>query len=373
MVLAHPFRGLRPTDVWDDVDHLQPRSSGFDKALDGAQQDLRARQGDGRLRLDHAPTATAMWIDQPDVADHSRVHRTAGVVLVSEIRSHGPDAVLAHEHTFPEPVARRVRTRNTLAVETVPTLVLLREPVRELSDLLSTLKTGTLQRQDAEADHHAVVLDPEQSRDVAEACKGTAALIADGHHRIAAATSPDAMASGTGLTWLVAADHPAQLSPVHRMLHGLPTDSVRRLRSHGLECIPADARPSSDALVLVLPEGAFQLEVRPGSDAAHAVTALPTPLRRLPVALGHHILHRVLELGTRRDRVRTTTSSEEAVASVVDVTTGNGALLACGPTLEQVWAAAEQGIRMPPKATWFTPKPISGAVLRPLDQESRDG
>ena len=56
----------------------------------------------------------------------------------------------------------------------------------------------------------------------------------------------------------------------------------------------------------------------------------------------------------------------EAAKLVADGEAGAAFLLA-PPTFESVRSIAEVGEAMPPKSTFFVPKPRTGIVLRPLD------
>lgn len=372
MVIALPFRGLRPRR-WEPVGHLQPRSAGFEQALASAEADVRARLADERLALDTAPSATAFWVDdRVDGVDH----HTAGILVGLRVDARGGDAVLAHERTFPGPVHRRVVTRNRLGIEPTPTLVVLRDPVPALATLLdearSAARSATSDLLVAEAAggrHHALPCDLPD--DVTRALRGVPALVADGHHRIAAACHPEARDRGTILAWLVAAERAPRLHPVHRIVASLPVDAERLLLDAGVRVDPveglADGRvvPDGRAPVLVTRQGAWHLSVESGGRAAALLGELHPTVRNLPVALVQVVLGDVLGIGTRREEMGTTIDADLACSDVAGGA-ADAAVLACGPRLEDVWRAAEAGVLLPAKATWFAPKPYAGAVMRPL-------
>lgn len=367
MVVAWPFAGIRPTR-WELLDHLQPRSARFESDLPSAVADLAARRDDGRLRDDEAPSGSALRATQ--VVD-GVAHTASGIVLAIDVTAGDRDVVLAHEHTFPEPVERRVRTREALRAETVPSMLLLRRDVPGLRDVLTAaIEDEPLRLSTPGSDQLLGRIDEAAARDVAERLRGIPALIADGHHRVAAATASH-LQPGTTLAWLAGPTTAPALLPVHRMLHGLPTEVWRRLESAGivLEPLPPAAHP--EVLVLVTADRACGLSVRLGSAAHRARRDWHPALAKLPVLLGEHVLHAILGLGRGRDAVATTTDAVAAVAAVADGV-AEGALLGCGPHLDEVWAAADLGLRLPPKATWFTPKPLSGGILRPLQDAPRE-
>jgi uncharacterized protein (DUF1015 family) len=62
---------------------------------------------------------------------------------------------------------------------------------------------------------------------------------------------------------------------------------------------------------------------------------------------------------------------QHGVAEVLDVLRaepGASAILIRPTSLEQIERTAREGVLMPPKSTFFTPKLRTGLVLRPLDE-----
>jgi len=66
------------------------------------------------------------------------------------------------------------------------------------------------------------------------------------------------------------------------------------------------------------------------------------------------------------DRLAYTVNEEEACAQVV-AGEAQAAFILNATRIEQVWAAAERGLTMPQKSTYFYPKLLSGLVINPLD------
>jgi hypothetical protein len=67
------------------------------------------------------------------------------------------------------------------------------------------------------------------------------------------------------------------------------------------------------------------------------------------------------------DGIRYTPRTGEAV-SEVDQGQADVAFILREPRIEDVFAVARQGRRMPPKSTYFYPKPLSGLVFHPLER-----
>ena len=65
------------------------------------------------------------------------------------------------------------------------------------------------------------------------------------------------------------------------------------------------------------------------------------------------------------DGIRYTPRLDEALA-VVDGGTADAAFVLRRPRVEDVFASARRGARMPPKSTYFFPKPLSGVLFHPI-------
>ena len=65
------------------------------------------------------------------------------------------------------------------------------------------------------------------------------------------------------------------------------------------------------------------------------------------------------------DGIRYTPSLEEAVAEV-DSEAVDAAFILRRPRVEDVFAVARRGEPMPPKSTYFFPKPLSGLLFHPV-------
>jgi hypothetical protein len=150
--------------------------------------------------------------------------------------------------------------------------------------------------------------------------------------------------------------------PIHRLITGLPVDldlmdaltpwfEVRPLDAP-VDAHVADRMTAEGALCLVLPDRAALLVPRP--DAMRDVRDLDSS--RLDVALAglppheltfQHGIEHIVERVQRR----------EAQAGV----------LLRPVRVPQIAEIAEGGDRMPPKSTYFHPKPSTGAVFRSFD------
>lgn len=199
----------------------------------------------------------------------------------------------------------------------------------------------------------------EQTR-LTAALRAETLVIADGHHRYAAARELFQEQPGTGwdrtLVMLVdQSDTPLQLGAIHRAVTGLTLTTVE---TAALERGDDFRRHRTQAEALDLLEHALVLH-----DGLHWATLRPrdaAPL--LVVSLHDDLLPAWGVAESRLDHHHTAAGALEAA--------GKGlAVLLPAPTFDQVADAAARGVLLPPKATSFQPKPHLGAIMRDLRDE----
>ncbi|HVL88896.1 MAG TPA: DUF1015 domain-containing protein [Actinomycetota bacterium] len=235
-------------------------------------------------------------------------------------------------------------------------------------------------------DHRAWrISDQERIKAVAAALAGAKTVIADGHHRYrtAEAYKEERRADdGPGpwdrmLLYLVDAerDGPALL-PIHRVVHDLAVeDALDKLSEHfEVEEVPA-ADPDELALLvnrrraegrsyaLLGPKSSWIVTLRDEKVAAQATEGDHSDAwRDLDVAVLHSLVFEQILGGAAATYVHHPAEAEEAVQ------TGEATfavLLARTPTAA-VREIAEAKDSMPPKSTFFIPKPRTGIVIRSL-------
>lgn len=300
---------------------------------------------------------------------------TTGVIGALGLAGPGEeDDVLPHEQTLPKPRSDRLdllrATRANLS------------PIWGLS--MATGVTATFDPTDDEpvADgydddgvrHQLWVLsDPDAVGAVRDAIAAAPVVLADGHHRYETARAYQAerrrAAEGApGLYDLVMAlvvelaEDQLSVGPIHRTVSGLPEafDLVGAL-SEWFDVVRAGAADErtlgalSDARSLALVAGGQaylllpheDLQEQPGNDLDSNLIA--GVLDRLPP---HEVAHR------------------HSVAEAVDALAagdGQAAFLLRPVTVAQIEQWAKERRRMPPKTTYFSPKPRTGMVFRSLD------
>jgi uncharacterized protein (DUF1015 family) len=338
---------------------------------EAADRMLRRLRSEGVLVTDDAPGFYVYRMVYED--ERGRTRHTTGVLGALELSRPGEGGILPHEHTTPKAKSDR--------------LDLLRSTRHNLSPIWGlSLGQGLTQlcepsgEPDAEAtDEDGVrhqlwrLTDPVRVGAIRALVGEHPVVIADGHHRYETSLAyrdERRAVDGEGGPWDLTLAYVVELTddelavrPIHRLLHGQPrsTDLVDALTLALFDGEPTEAdielpdrMAAAGALGLVLPGGdAYLLTPRPGAfpdamadlDSARIALAVET-LPGIEVEYQH---------GTEivLDRV----ASGEAMAGVLLRPAG----------VPQIEATAHTGVRMPPKTTFFWPKPRTGFVFRALD------
>jgi uncharacterized protein (DUF1015 family) len=308
----------------------------------------------------------------------------------------GSAAVLPHEDTFAPAVAGRAALLAATHTDLEP-IVLAHDPDPQVAALTRQVGAAppALEVADPDGVVHRLwrVTDPGLLHRLTRALAGTRAVIADGHHRFAAAREHVASLhhdlgqdhshedSGHGrVLALLTPMGPGglQVRAIHRVVPDLPMNEALARARRGFqvrEIDPAGRDVRSAAMQWAAGVGGPAFLVTDGvrlaelSDPAPEMTAAvpaeaPAAWRGLDVVLAHAAL--VTGLWNRPDdpeSVLVAHDVDEALR-LADERAGV-ALLLRSPSPADVAAVARAGARMPRKSTLFVPKPRTGLVLRP--------
>jgi uncharacterized protein (DUF1015 family) len=356
------------------------------RSAERAAATLHTWQRDGVLDRDSRP---ALWLYelQPPGGTPATIGWLGAVALPPA----GSGAVLPHEDTYPVAVEGRRALLAATATDLEP-IVLAHDPEPEVAELTDLARRGmpALELEDTELVRHRLwrVTDPHALSRLTGALLRTGAVIADGHHRFAAAranlrTQPDRPGADAVLA-LVTPMGPGGLrvDAIHRVVPDLDLGTALEAAARGFRVtqVPADGGdPASvtDAVGrwlgtpgkggFLVTDGRRLVEL---TDAAADVLATvppeaPPAWRELDVVLAHHGLIGLLwGRGDDPESVGIAHSVEEALRGATD--RSGVALLLRAPSPAAVAAVARAGARMPRKSTLFVPKPRTGLVLRPL-------
>jgi uncharacterized protein (DUF1015 family) len=347
-----------------------------------AAETLEHWQRDGVLERDDSPALWLYELRPPDGAPP-----TAGWLGAVAIPPTGSTAVLPHEDTYPPAVEGRQALLSATRTDLEP-IVLAHDSEPEVAELTDLARQGppTLALRDGDGVDHRLwrVTDPPLLDRLTAALGRTEAVIADGHHRFAAARAhAQSRVDGDGSDSILALVTPMgrgglRVDPIHRVVPEFSLDTaVMAAQPHfritelgGPGDVVAIGRrwlQDPDGAGFLVTDGRRAVQLDHPSDVVRAAVPAEAPAawRGLDVVLAHHgLLTTCWQRRDDPDSVLIAHRLEGAVATAVE---RNGvAVLLRAPSPADVAAVARAGVRMPRKSTLFVPKPRTGLVLRPL-------
>jgi uncharacterized protein (DUF1015 family) len=278
----------------------------------------------------------ATWLAVEDyVGPDGVARRRRGVILSVLAEPYETGAVLPHERTHERIRAERLALLRAARVQPEPILLLTDDPMP------------------LDVPERAPDLEVDGTRlwrgEPSSGLGGGTLLIADGHHRYESAVELGAESGGPVriMALVVPTDDPGlQVFPTHRVF-GDRSDLADL--DEGDLCVDLD-----DALGRLADAG---------YEAAAVVAYRPGAIALVRGAEGEPDTDLVDRHGL--DGIRYTPRMEDAV-SAVDRGEADVAYLMRHPRIEDVFRAARDGVRMPPKSTYFHPKPLSGLLFHPV-------
>lgn len=283
------------------------------------------------------------------------------------------DDVLPHEQTMPKPRSDRLDLLRATEVNVSPIWGLSLAPGVTATFEPSGPPAGDAVDDDGVRHQIWILHDPGSVNEVRSAVGSAPVVVADGHHRYETARTyrqergPGPADKVMALV-VELAEEQLTVGPIHRTVADLPPGTdVRAAAERWFDTLHAgpptervvSALGESRSLALLTPEDAWLLTPRSetyeaaGSDLdSSLVDLVMAELPPYEVAYRH---------------------SWEEAWSAVDGGEAQAAFLLRPVTVAQIatWAAARR--RMPPKTTYFSPKPRTGMVFRPLSAPTTGG
>ena len=374
LVTAPPYDVISPSDrvaliasAPANVVRIDLPVEGDDPYGDAARLFNRWRT-EGIFVDDSEPAFTVYRMEAPD--ENGIIRHTTGVIGAMELTRPGEGDILPHEFTTPKAKSDRLdllrSTRSNLSA------VWGLSPATGLTALLDTTD-APLCRFEADGVTHTVwrITDEARINAIRLAISSAPIVIADGHHRYETSlayrderrtSDGDGGAANAVMTFVVElVEDELDVAPIHRLISDLP-DEVDLLAAFDpffeSEPFPGSGQPTVrelqelGGLALVTSEGTWLLRPRPNTIAATRdldSSRLDLALAALP----DHSL--VYQHGV--DHIHAAVRSGAAQAGV----------LLRPVRIDQIIEIAEGGEKMPPKSTFFAPKPRTGVVFRSID------
>lgn len=336
---------------------------------------LRTWVGSGVLAADASPALYPYRTLTPDGRASTGV---LGALAIG-------DDVLPHEETLPKPRGDRLDLLRATAANLSPIWTL--SPTRGLTDLFAPEGPPAADVVDDDGVRHQlwVVTDPAVADAVRRAVAESPLVLADGHHRYETAGAYRAEARAAhgdrpgpydAVMALVVELTEDQLAvgPIHRLVAGLPgPPDVPAAFGRWFEPVPAGplgeetvaplARSQEPAVLTG--DGVWRLVRRDGEQAAGGAAAGGAAAGGPgETVLDAALVDRALDTLPGAERYYDA-DWRDVLAAVLGGKAQAGILLR-PVTVRQIAEWAASGRRMPPKTTFFTPKPRSGLVYRLL-------
>jgi uncharacterized protein (DUF1015 family) len=343
-----------------------PRPDDDPDRYDRSAAVLAAWLADGTLVLDSRPSFTLYRMAFTTEAGTRR--ETVGVLGALEVVDLGAGGVLPHERTTPKATTDRLDLTRATEANLSPVWGL--SLTAGLTDVLAAPGEPVGSFTDDHGVTHTVerVDDPTRVAAIAAAVSANPVLIADGHHRYAISRTyrDERRATDGAGPWDLTLTYVGELvesqlsiDAIHRLYRGISVDALTTVLAASFDLSPAGPIDASFAQQVVA-RGALCLAHRDGT----GTWLTPRPeafagVRSLDGALLEHALR-----DTALD-----VSYQHGVQHVVDLVRSGeveaGVLIR--PTgIDEIRRTADEGLLMPPKSTFFTPKLRTGLVMRPL-------
>ena len=373
-VIAPPYDVLSDADVdafeaksIHNVVRIDVPRGGEDR-YEIASKTMRAWLDEGVLVPDAQPSFTIYRMRFTDSAGARRdISGVLGGLQVVDLEAGG---VLPHERTTAAASTDRLDLTRATAANLSPVWGL--SLATGLTDLLAEPGEPLGAVTDASVEHVIErVTDPKRMAAIQDNLRADDVLLADGHHRYGVSRNyRDEVREATGRT-----DTPAELTlafinelieeqlsveAIHRLYTDIDLTDLTAALARSFELTPAD-RPSPETLaamgahgflVLFTRDGSWRLEAKPGRfDGVRALDGgwLETALADVPMTVSYQ--HGLEE--TLRE---------------VEGGRATAAVLIRPVSVAEIERTAREGLLMPPKSTFFTPKLKTGFVIRSLTE-----
>jgi uncharacterized protein (DUF1015 family) len=344
-----------------------PREADGPGRYEAAAAMLREWVASGALVTDDAPTFTLYRMSFTDEAGNER--ETVGVIGALEVVDVGSPEVLPHERTTPKASTDRLELTRATEANLSPVWGL--SLTAGLSDLLAA-PGDLLGEVTVDGVTHRVerVADAARIAAIANAVSTSPVLIADGHHRYSVArTYRDEQRAARGgdgggaeltMTYVgeLVADQ-LSVAAIHRIYRGIEPATLLARLGEWFDAEPA-GRVQPTFATETVERGALCFVGADGTGTWLTPKAERFEgVRNLDGALLEHAL----------DGLPHDVDYQHGVDEAVErVTSGDvaAAVLIRPVSVEEIRRTATEGLLMPPKSTFFTPKLRTGLVVRPL-------
>ena len=367
-VLSDADRLALATRHEDNIVHIDMPVSTTGNAYEHAASILKQWISDGVLVRDEAPSFTLYRMQFTDSTGKPR--NVVGVIGALEVVDEGAGGVLPHERTTPKAKTDRLELTRATDANLSPVWGLSLAPA--LSQLL--IESGELlgELTDELGVVHSVerVTDTARIGAISSAVAAHPVVIADGHHRYAISRTyrdetrerTNSKSTGAELTMTYInelIDEQLSVAAIHRLYEGITYKQLTAALSPFFTINDADS-VGPTTLSQMNERGSLCLVAKTGR--THWLTPIAKKfagVRNLDSAYLEHALQSV------QHEVRYQHGVSE-VQHELQTSDATAAILIRPVSVAEIQRTANEGLLMPPKSTFFTPKLRTGFVLREM-------
>ena len=369
-LVAPPYDVLSERDVDElearhphNIVHVDvPRERDGAERYEAAAARLRSWIAEGVMVRDHEPSFTLYRMSFTDEAGRAR--RIVGVVGALEVVDEGAGGVLPHERTTPKASTDRLDLTRATAANLSPVWGL------SLADGLTAEPVGSV-TVDGVAHSVERVTDRGRIAEIAARVGGDDVLIADGHHRYSVSrTYRDEVRARTGTSHSAAeltlafvselVEDQLSVAAIHRVYRSIDRSELLGALEAGFTTSPAGP-VDSGTLAAMRSRGSLCLLDRDGNGTW--LDARPGAFDSVRPIDGAWLEHLLATSGADVDYQH---GVDEVRALMRDDPSVVAAVLIRPVSVSEIERTAREGLLMPPKSTFFTPKLRTGFVVREL-------
>ncbi|HZB42881.1 MAG TPA: DUF1015 domain-containing protein [Ilumatobacter sp.] len=375
-LVAPPYDVLSERDVDElearhphNIVHVDvPRERDGAERYEAAAARLRSWIAEGVMVRDHEPSFTLYRMSFTDEAGRAR--RIVGVVGALEVVDEGAGGVLPHERTTPKASTDRLDLTRATAANLSPVWGL------SLADGLTTTLAAPAEpvgsvTVDGVAHSVERVTDRGRIAEIAARVGGDDVLIADGHHRYSVSrTYRDEVRARTGTSHSAAeltlafvselVEDQLSVAAIHRVYRSIDRSELLGALEAGFTTSPAGP-VDSGTLAAMRSRGSLCLLDRDGNGTW--LDARPGAFDSVRPIDGAWLEHLLATSGADVDYQH---GVDEVRALMRDDPSVVAAVLIRPVSVSEIERTAREGLLMPPKSTFFTPKLRTGFVVREL-------
>lgn len=381
-----------------------PQDTAVDNQYTRAAQLFNEWLEKGALKTDPAP---AIYPYMQDFVLNGHSYHRSGFVALGRLEKLGL-GVWPHEGTLDQPKADRLKLMRATEMQFGQIFMLYddREKIADGIIRKSLEQPAAVNFVDGNGVRHRLfgITNPPDVQAIRDMMTDKQVIIADGHHRYDTALSyyeqtrrPEARYRM--MTFVNIHNEGLVILPVHRVLRNLKDFDIKKLlgnlkesfeiaefkfsspeqkqaaKQQTFERLKAQFTQGKSAFGIYAGNGAFYTAVLKDMQALQAIEEYSQALRRLDVSVLHKlILQEILGIGekalARQSNIEYISELGNAITQSIDRVDNRErqAVFFMNPTkIEQVWAVASQGEKMPQKSTYFYPKIFTGLAMHKIE------